>query len=211
MLLYQWLLANKDAGGAEQRQKHVNLLVAGNQGAHQLSIGILRALYLCPGSIEKSPFALFAGAGQLFWSDVHSSLIHFQPLYTFMANEVVLCSDRRRLDTLPPQSRAKLLSVVAAFLPYYTPSAVRFPATLWGVIPGSERGVGRFSVIHFFPCKHASMTACGHSTEACGSIVTSCEAGIGPGFGELPFAWAHSRGWWACGLGGCRLCNWRRL
>ncbi|CAL8466912.1 g6448 [Coccomyxa elongata] len=91
MLLYQWLLANKDAGGAEQRQKHVNLLVA--------------------------------GAGQLFWSDVHSSLIHFQPLYNFMANDVVLSSDRRRLDTLPPQSRAKLLSVVAAFLPYYTPSA----------------------------------------------------------------------------------------
>ena len=29
MLLYQWLLVNKDAGGAEQRQKHVNLLVAG--------------------------------------------------------------------------------------------------------------------------------------------------------------------------------------
>ena len=29
MLLYQWLLVQKDAGGAEQRQKHVNLLVAG--------------------------------------------------------------------------------------------------------------------------------------------------------------------------------------
>ena len=29
MLLYQWLLVHKDAGGAEQRQKHVNLLVAG--------------------------------------------------------------------------------------------------------------------------------------------------------------------------------------
>lgn len=29
MLLYQWLLANKDAGGAEQRQKHINLLTAG--------------------------------------------------------------------------------------------------------------------------------------------------------------------------------------
>lgn len=63
---------------------------------------------------------------------MHSSLIHFQPLYTFMANEVVLSSDRRRLDTLPPQSRAKLLSVVAAFLPYYTPSAVRFYAILKG-------------------------------------------------------------------------------
>lgn len=30
MLLYQWLLANKDAGGAEQRLKHINLLTAGS-------------------------------------------------------------------------------------------------------------------------------------------------------------------------------------
>ena len=29
MLLYQWLLANKEAGLAEQRQKHINLLTAG--------------------------------------------------------------------------------------------------------------------------------------------------------------------------------------
>jgi len=29
-LLYQWMLTHKDAGGAEQRQKHVNLLVAGS-------------------------------------------------------------------------------------------------------------------------------------------------------------------------------------
>ena len=29
MLLYQWLLANKEAGWAEQRQKHINLLTAG--------------------------------------------------------------------------------------------------------------------------------------------------------------------------------------
>lgn len=34
MLLFQWLLANKDAGGAEQRQKHVNLLVAGAWRTH---------------------------------------------------------------------------------------------------------------------------------------------------------------------------------
>ena len=34
MLLYQWLLVNKDAGGAEQRQKHVNLLVAGAPPLH---------------------------------------------------------------------------------------------------------------------------------------------------------------------------------
>ena len=34
MVLYQWLLANKDAGGAEQRQKHINLLTAGLTSCH---------------------------------------------------------------------------------------------------------------------------------------------------------------------------------
>ena len=29
LLLHQWLLLNKDAGGTEQRQKHVNVLVSG--------------------------------------------------------------------------------------------------------------------------------------------------------------------------------------
>lgn len=35
-LLYQWLLTHKDAGGFEQRQKHINLLVAGACGVSQL-------------------------------------------------------------------------------------------------------------------------------------------------------------------------------
>ncbi|CAL5225631.1 g8487 [Coccomyxa viridis] len=91
MLLYQWLLANKDAGGAEQRQKHINLLTA--------------------------------GARQLFWSDVHSGLTNFQAMYVFIADEVALSSDRRQLDSLPMQSRAKLLAVTAAFVPYYNHSA----------------------------------------------------------------------------------------
>ena len=35
-LLYQWMLTHKGAGGAEQqRQKHVNLLVAGAGPAHE--------------------------------------------------------------------------------------------------------------------------------------------------------------------------------
>ena len=34
MLLYQWLLGNRDAGGAEQRQKHINLLAAGLAPKH---------------------------------------------------------------------------------------------------------------------------------------------------------------------------------
>lgn len=29
LLLHQWLLLNKDAGGSEQRQKHINVLVSG--------------------------------------------------------------------------------------------------------------------------------------------------------------------------------------
>ena len=68
----------------------------------------------------------FTGARQLFWSDVHSSLTNFQAMYTFMAIDVALSSDRRQLDSLPMQSRAKLLAVTAAFVPYYNHSAVRF-------------------------------------------------------------------------------------
>lgn len=144
MLLYEWLLANKDAGGAEQRQKHVNLLVAGTACVTYLPDSSCESLSGVMGSVSKcnccgtweqeglfmipmmaaKTLRVRPGARQLFWSDVHSSLVHFQPLYCFMANEVALSSDRRRLDTLPPQPRAKLLSVVAAFLPYYLPSAV---------------------------------------------------------------------------------------
>ncbi len=29
LLLHQWLLLNKDAGGSEQRQKHINVLISG--------------------------------------------------------------------------------------------------------------------------------------------------------------------------------------
>ena len=29
LLLHQWLLLNKDAGGSEQRHKHINVLVSG--------------------------------------------------------------------------------------------------------------------------------------------------------------------------------------
>ena len=56
---------------------------------------------------------------------MHSSLTNFQAMYTFLADDVALSSDRRQLDALPTQSRAKLLSVVAAFVPYYNHSAVR--------------------------------------------------------------------------------------
>jgi len=33
MLLYQWLLLNKDAGGAEQRLKHLKVMVSGGRDA----------------------------------------------------------------------------------------------------------------------------------------------------------------------------------
>ena len=56
---------------------------------------------------------------------MHSGLTNFQAMYTFIANEVALSSDRRQLDSLPMQSRAKLLAVTAAFVPYYNHSAVR--------------------------------------------------------------------------------------
>ncbi len=60
-----------------------------------------------------------AGARQLFWGDVHSTTDHFKALFSFLSAEVVFCLNRSRLDTLPTQSRAALISVVACFLPYY--------------------------------------------------------------------------------------------
>lgn len=87
LLLSQWLLTHPDAGGKEQRQKHVNVLIS--------------------------------GARQLFWGDVHSTTDHFKALFSFLSAEVVFCQNRSRLDTLPTQSRAALISVVACFLPYY--------------------------------------------------------------------------------------------
>ena len=60
-----------------------------------------------------------AGARQLFWGDVHSTTDHFKALFSFLSAEVVFCQNRSRLDTLPTQSRAALISVVACFLPYY--------------------------------------------------------------------------------------------
>ena len=40
LLLHQWLLLNKDAGGTEQRQKHVNVLVSGKLLPAALSLGL---------------------------------------------------------------------------------------------------------------------------------------------------------------------------
>ena len=62
---------------------------------------------------------------QLLWADVHGERMHFKPLYAWLAGEVVFAADRARLDALPPQCRAKLLLVMAAFTPYYTPPQAR--------------------------------------------------------------------------------------
>ena len=63
-----------------------------------------------------------AGARQLFWGDVHSTTTHFQPLFYFLAYSVVF--NEKRLDNLPTQSRAAVISVVSCFLPYYDEPAV---------------------------------------------------------------------------------------
>ncbi|KAK9836373.1 hypothetical protein WJX84_009968, partial [Apatococcus fuscideae] len=62
---------------------------------------------------------MISGARQLFWGDVHSTRTHFRSLYAYLSKDVALNSDTGRLDSLPAPSRAALLSVVAAFLPYY--------------------------------------------------------------------------------------------
>lgn len=90
LLLHRWLLGRKSAGGMEQRQKHLNVLVA--------------------------------GARQLFWIDVHANTARFRPLYEFVAMDVVLHEDMSRLNTLPGPARAALVTLVACFMPYYTPA-----------------------------------------------------------------------------------------
>ncbi|GAB4815145.1 hypothetical protein N2152v2_002191 [Parachlorella kessleri] len=87
LLLHQWLLIHKDAGGSDQRLKHLNVLVS--------------------------------GARQLFIGDVETSNTAFQPLYTFVAEQVVLAPDKSRLRALPSPGREAIMGLVASFLPYY--------------------------------------------------------------------------------------------
>lgn len=87
LLLHQWLLVHPEAGGADQRLKHLNVLLS--------------------------------GARQLFLGDVETGRTAFQPLYVFIAEQVVLGADRRRLDALPAPGREHVMALAAAFLPYY--------------------------------------------------------------------------------------------
>jgi len=78
----------------------------------------------------KHVHVLAIGAQQLFWSDVHSDAVRFQPLFGWLAGAVALDPRRVALDALPLQCRAGLLAVVAAFLPYYSNSPRSFAAAL---------------------------------------------------------------------------------
>lgn len=62
---------------------------------------------------------LFVGAKQLFWGDLHSENQNFQPLYSFLATDIVFAESKARLNWLPHQSRAGILTIVATFLPFY--------------------------------------------------------------------------------------------
>lgn len=87
LLLHQWLLVHPEAGGADQRLKHLNILVS--------------------------------GARQLFIGDVETGVAAFKPLYTFIAEQVVLAQRGRRLEELPAPGRESIAALAAAFLPYY--------------------------------------------------------------------------------------------
>eukprot|EP00879_Flechtneria_rotunda_P004592 GHRR01004847.1.p1 GENE.GHRR01004847.1~~GHRR01004847.1.p1 ORF type:complete len:391 (+),score=116.64 GHRR01004847.1:737-1909(+) len=89
LLLHRWLLLRREAGGIEQRQKHVNVLMYGSR--------------------------------QLFLGDVQSGIKKFAALFRFLSQEVVLAPNRQHLDELPLQAREIVLSVVAAYMPYYCP------------------------------------------------------------------------------------------
>jgi hypothetical protein len=57
---------------------------------------------------------------QMMWGDVEADTVHMRPMHVFTAQRVVFSPDRRLLDGMPRPARAGLLSVIAAYLPYYT-------------------------------------------------------------------------------------------
>ena len=90
LLLHQWLLVHPEAGGADQRLKHLNILLS--------------------------------GARQLFLGDVETGSSAFQSLFTFISEQTVLAIPRTRLDSMPGPAREGILSLIAAFLPFYLPA-----------------------------------------------------------------------------------------
>jgi hypothetical protein len=57
---------------------------------------------------------------QMMWGDVEADTVHMKPMHAFTSQQVVFSPDRRLLDGMPSPARSGLLSVIAAYLPYYT-------------------------------------------------------------------------------------------
>jgi hypothetical protein len=57
---------------------------------------------------------------QMMWGDVEADTVHMKPMHAFTSQQVVFSPDRRLLDGMPGPARSGLLSVIAAYLPYYT-------------------------------------------------------------------------------------------
>ena len=68
---------------------------------------------------------------QMMWGDVEADTVHMRPMHAFTAQRVVFSPDRRLLDGMPRPARAGLLSVIAAYLPYYTSEREVPPGAAW--------------------------------------------------------------------------------
>eukprot|EP00878_Enallax_costatus_P027555 GHUV01029683.1.p1 GENE.GHUV01029683.1~~GHUV01029683.1.p1 ORF type:complete len:276 (+),score=63.20 GHUV01029683.1:807-1634(+) len=85
------------------------------------------------------------GSRQLFLGDVQSGIKKFGALFHFLSQEVVLSPNRQHLDELPAQARENVLSVVAAYIPYYHP-------------PGEAK-----QVLEEFPSPYHTLAEGGHT------------------------------------------------
>lgn len=83
------------------------------------------------GKHLHGPCVIPAGSRQLFLGDVQSGIKKFGALFHFFSQEVVLSPNRQHLDELPAQARENVLSVVAAYIPYYHPLEVGVWAYKW--------------------------------------------------------------------------------
>lgn len=105
-----------------------------------------------------------AGSRQLFLGDVQSGIKKFGALFAFLSQEVVLSPNRQHLDELPAQARENVLSVVAAYIPYYYPPGVSGAPRLTDGLRACHAAATAGAVQHSFglavcACKQA-FTAC---------------------------------------------------
>lgn len=103
LLLHQWLLTHPDAGGSDERLKHINIMVSGSR--------------------------------QLFLGDVETSSVAFEPLFSFIENNMDIAYE-------------SLIALCAAFLPYYAQSDEDFIAAL-----DRFHSIGGEDVVDFAICK----------------------------------------------------------